>query len=101
MRCERKMSAHDKAANRLARKYGTEHRREGVDILVDGKAIEVAVSDDDINTSVSQLNRSRAGIKYMAVPSRKVEQAKEILEGTGIGVMDLNGTIKKKPRGKS
>ncbi len=94
------MSDHDKATDRLARKLGTKHRHEGVDILIDGKAIEVAVSDEDINSSVKQLNRSRADKKYMAVPSKKVKQAREVLEGTGIGVMDLNGNIKKKPRKK-
>ena len=45
--------AHDKAADALARKYGTEHRRKGVDILTDDRAIEVAVKDDDIEKSVS------------------------------------------------
>ena len=94
------MSDHDKAAERLAGKLKTKHRREGVDIVVPGRSIEVAVSDDDIASSVKQLNRSRADKKYMAVPARKVNQARKILEGTGIGIMDLNGTIKKRTRRK-
>ena len=94
------MGDHDKAAERLARKLKTKHRREGVDIVVPGMSVEVAVSDNDITTSVKQLNRSRSDKKYMAVPGRKVKQARKILKGTGIGIMNLDGTIKKRTRKK-
>ena len=53
------MSDHDKAADRLARILGSKHRHVSVDILVNGKAIEVAVSDDDIRSSVKQCARAQ------------------------------------------
>lgn len=90
--------AHDKAADGLARKFGTEHRRKGVDILTSDRAIEVAVKDDDIEKSISQLNASRKPVKYLAVPPKKVKFAKEVTQGTGIGVMSTTGNIRKKAR---
>ena len=48
--------AHDKEANRLAKKFGTEHNRKGVDIKTEDKAIEVAVKNEDIEKYVDQLN---------------------------------------------
>ena len=95
------MSDHDKSANRLAKKFKTVHRHEGVDIRIPGKSIEVAVTDDDIRQSVRHLKRSRAEKKYMAVPASKLDEAKRRLKGTGIGVMDLDGKIRKRTRKKS
>ena len=94
------MSEHDKAADRLAKKFETTHRQEGVDIRIPGMSIEVAVTDDDIRQSIGQLKRSRAEKKFMAVPASKSDQAKKLLRGTGIGIMDLDGNIKKRTRKK-
>ncbi len=90
--------AHDKAANALAKKFGTEHRRTGVDILAGNKAIEVAVKKSDIEKSVGQLNASRKPVKYLAVPPKKAKLAKKVTERTVIGVMSTTGNIRKKPR---
>ncbi len=90
--------AHDKAADALAKKLGTEHRPEGVDIIDGDRAIEVAIKKADIENSISQLNASRKPLKYLAVPPNKVEFAKEVTEGTGIGVMSTTGTIRKRAR---
>ena len=95
------MSDHDKAANRLAKKFKTVHKHEGIDIRIPGMSVEVAVTDDDIYQSIGQLNRSRAEKKFLSVPSGKVEKAKELLEGTGMGVMNLDGKIKKRTRKKA
>ncbi len=91
---------HNKIADKLAKKLKTKHRHEGVDIVTGGKAIEVAVSPEDVRTSVEQLKRSRAGKKYMAVPPVMVKEAKKLLEGTGIGVMTTSGKIRKRSRKK-
>lgn len=91
--------AHDKLADALAKKFGTEHRRKGVDIKKGKRAIEVAVKKDDIVKSVKQLNKSRKPVKYLAVPPKKVGLAKEVTEGTGIGVMSTTGKIRKPAQG--
>lgn len=51
-------SEHDKIAERLAKRLGTKHRPEGVDIIKDDTAIEVAATNSDIYSSLSQLKRS-------------------------------------------
>jgi len=91
---------HDEIADRLAKKLGTEHRRKGVDIIKDDTAIEVAVEDSDIYSSLSQLRRSRKDKLYLSVPTKKIAQAKEVTKGTGIGVMGPNGKIHKRTRKK-
>lgn len=90
--------SHDKAADALAQKFGTEHRRRGVDILNGDRAVEVAMTKGDIENSVGQLNASRKPVKYLAVPPEKVKFAKTVTEGTGIGVMSTTGNIRKRPR---
>jgi len=86
---------HDEKADALAKQLGTEHRREGVDIQKGDKAIEVAVKDKDIKESVKQLNKSRKPKKYLSVLPKKIKLAKEVTEGTGIGVMSTTGNIRK------
>lgn len=90
---------HDRMADKLANKFGTEHNRKGVDIKKGDKAIEVAIKKQDIEKSVEQLNLSRKPVKYLAVPPKKVSLAKEVTEGTGIGVMSTTGNIRKRARG--
>lgn len=95
------VSDHDEIADRLARKLKTKHRSKGVDIVAQGRAMEVAVTEDDVYQSIDQLKRSRAAKKYVAVPADLIPKAKELLEGTGIGVMDTRGNIKKRFRKKT
>lgn len=91
---------HNKTADKLAKKLKTKHRHEGVDIISKGRAIEVAITKEDIYQSVGQLNRSRAQKKYMAVPSKLIPDTKKILQDTGIGIMNTQGKIKKRSRKK-
>lgn len=89
---------HNSIANRLAGKLGTKHRHKGVDIVFKGVAREVAVTLNDLYTSIGQLKRSRAGKKYIVVPRSLVSKAKRLLKGTGIGIMTTTGKIKKRAR---
>ena len=91
--------AHDEKADALAKKFGTDHDRKGVDIKTKDKAIEITVKKDDIEKSVEQLNLSRKAKKYLAVPPKKVNFAKKVTKGTGIGVMSTTGNIRKRARG--
>lgn len=93
-------SRHDMAVDRIAKRYGGKHRRKGIDLLHMGLGIEVAIDDSDIYQSIEQLKRSRATRKYIAVPSSQVPKACKLTMGTGIGVMNLEGTIKKRTRRK-
>lgn len=90
------VSKHDKIAQRLANKYDTEYNEgKGPDIKAEDKVIEVATHDSDIEDSKRQLqgyNKPR----YLAVPSDKIDIAKEKVEGTGIGVMGPTGKIHKR-----
>jgi len=91
---------HDQIANRLARKFKSTHRHQGVDILSQGRAIEVAVTLNDLYQSVKQLKRSRAPKKYLAVPLCLLPKARKLLKGSGIGIMNTKGRIIKKCRKK-
>ena len=91
---------HDAIANRLAKKLKTKHRREGVDIVSNDRAIEVAVSKNDLYQSIGQLRRSRAANKYIAVPAPLIPEAERLLEGSGIGIMTTSGKIRKRSRRK-
>ena len=89
---------HDAIANRLAKKLKTKHRREGVDIVSQGRAIEVAVNKNDLYQSIAQLNRSRAANKYIALPALLIPDARRLLEDSGIGIMTTSGKIIKRSR---
>jgi len=90
------VSKHDKIAKRLADKYGVEYNEgEGPDIKAPNKIIEVATHDPDIEESKKQLKGYQKP-RYLAVPSDKINLAKEAVEGTGIGVMGPTGLIHKK-----
>lgn len=92
---------HDISANRLANKLKTKHNRKGVDIRHKEYAIEVAVNESDVYSSIGQLKRSRKNIKYLAIPEKFMDLAIRITKNTGIGVMNLNRNIKKKARRKN
>jgi hypothetical protein len=92
------VSKHDKIAKRLADKYGVEYNEgKGPDIKASKKVIEVATHDSDINESKKQLQGFQKP-RYLAVPSDKVKQAKDAVEGTGIGIMGPTGKIHKRAR---
>lgn len=91
-------SEHDMISERLARKFKASYLREGVDLKTKDKAIEVATSNSDLYQSIGQLRRSRKAKKYMVVPSSLAQKAKMMLKGSGIGIMDTKGRIRKKAR---
>jgi len=93
-------SEHNKICKRLAKKFNTSCLREGVDLKPKDRAIEVATTESDLRQSVGQLRRSRKPKKYMAVPSSLMSNAQGLLKGSGIGIMDEKGRIRKKSRRK-
>jgi len=93
-------SRHDRAARRIARKFGVKYSRRGVDIVARDRAIEVVGSLSDLYQSMRQLRSSRKRIKYLAVPSELRDIALKLTKGTGIGVMNLRGEIIKRARGR-
>lgn len=92
-------SKHDKIAERLAKKFGTEYNKaKGPDVKAK-KIIEVATHESDLHTSIKQLKGFKKP-KYLATTPELVKKAKEITKGTKIGVMGPTGHIKKRASGK-
>lgn len=91
---------HNEIAERLAKKFKTKYRLKGVDIVSKNRAMEVAVTPEDLRQSITQLNRSRAGKKYMVVPPPLYREGERLLKGTGIGIMNPRGQIRKRSRRK-
>lgn len=89
---------HDEIAEKLARKFKTKHRREGVDLVSKNRAMEVAVTPEDLRQSLGQLKRSRATKKYMVVPPPLYKEAEGLLKGSGIGIMNPRGQIRKRSK---
>jgi len=84
---------------KLEKCTGKKEQNFGIDFSKKDSLIEYADRKADIISSVSQLMKKKSKKKkYLAVPPRFVEIAKEKTKGTGIGVMTPNCDIKKRTR---
>lgn len=93
-------SKHDRIAKNLAKKYKTEYNEgPGPDIKAKNRIIEVVTNESDLYSSLDQVNRYQK-LRYIATTPDLVKKAKEVTEGTGIGVMGSTGIIRKKASGK-
>lgn len=91
-------SLHDKIANRIATKLGTEyHSDQGVDIKTPTRAIEVESHEEAFGEAKQQL-AGTTKVPYIAVPTRLKGRALDYFEGSRIGVMSQGGTIIKRGR---
>jgi len=92
-------SEHDRIAEKLAKKFGTEYNKgKGPDVK--GKTVvEVAIHESDLHSSIKQLKGFRK-LKYLATIPKLVKKAKEITKGTKVGVMGPTGIIKKRAKSK-
>ncbi len=89
---------HDKIANNLARKFGTEyHSDKGVDIRTPTKAVEVESREEAFGEAKQQL-AGTTKVPYIAVPPRLKDKALEYFDGSRIGVMSPTGHIVKRGR---
>jgi hypothetical protein len=89
-------SKHDEIAKRIAKKEGTEYNEgQGADIKGSKRAIEVATHEDDLKDSMRQLQGYKKP-RYLATSSDMIEKAKEITQGTKVGVMGPTGKIAKR-----
>ena len=92
------VTKHDRIANEIADKKGTVyHSDKGVDIRTPSQAIEVEVDAGKLKEGVRQLQGSTKA-RYLAVPNALVGEAIEYTDGTGVGVMNEHGRIKKRAR---
>lgn len=90
------LTKHDRIAREIAEKKNTEyHADKGVDIRTSTQAIEVEVDAATLKEGVRQL-RGSSKARYLAVPNELVSEAIEYTEGTGVGVMNEHGRIKKR-----
>lgn len=93
-------SKHDRIANRIAKKKGTEYNKgQGPDVVTPTQAIEVATSETDLKESLRQLQGFKKS-RYLATTPELVKEALEIAEGTGVGVMGPTGQIRKRAGAK-
>ena len=90
------VTKHDKIAKEIAGKKETVYRSDkGVDVKTPTQAIEVEVDAGKFKEGVRQLQGSTK-TRYLAVPNKLVKEAKQYTEGTGVGVMNEHGKIKKR-----
>ena len=88
--------SHKAAANRIAKKYGTEYNDgKGVDIKSERATIEVE-NPKTVSEAPGQLHGHR-GPAYIAGTNKEaVDKALEVTNGTTIGVMNNQGNIIKR-----
>lgn len=92
------VTKHDRIAKEIAEKKRTVyHADKGVDVRTSAQAIEVEVDAAKFKEGVRQL-RGTTKAPYLAVPNELVREAIEYTEGTGVGVMNEHGRIKKRAR---
>ena len=92
------VTKHDRIAKEIANKKDTEyHSDKGVDIRTATQVIEVEVDTGTFKEGLRQL-RGSAKSRYLAVPNELVEDAIDYTQGTGVGVMNEHGRIKKRAR---
>ncbi len=88
-------SIHDKIAEQIAKKIGTEYKaHEGIDVVKD-KVIEVETKKGSLSQGLQQVIRSQKP-RYIAVNKPNIQNALEITKGTGVGVMGPTGRIIKR-----
>ncbi|MCM8774517.1 MAG: hypothetical protein NC820_07285 [Candidatus Omnitrophica bacterium] len=88
-------SIHDKIAEKIAKKLGTEYKPyKGIDIVKD-KVIEVETKKDSLVQGLRQVIRSQKP-RYLAVNKPNIKNALEITKGTGVGVIGPTGRIIKR-----
>ena len=85
--------SHKMAANRIAKKYGTEYNNsEGVDIKSKRATIEVE-NPETVAEALGQLRGHRGPVYIAGTNKKATDKALEVTNGTTIGVMDSKGDI--------
>ncbi len=90
-------SKHDQIAEQIARKkHGSYNPQKGADVVTPNQVIEVEVDPATLQQGKRQLQGYRGRTPYLGVPNDLVEDAIKATQGTGIGVMDEKGNIKRR-----
>jgi len=90
------ITKHDRIAKEIAGKKGEEyHSDKGVDIRTSTQALEVEVDAGKLKEGVRQLQGTNKA-RYLAVPNDLLKEAIDYTKGTGVGVMNEHGKIKKR-----
>ena len=93
------LSKHDQISNRLAKKERTDYNKgKGPDVKGKHRTIEVVTHRSDLYSSVEQVRRFHN--PYLATTGEHIAKAIELTKGTGIGVMDESGKVRKRSRSK-
>ncbi|HOD27578.1 MAG TPA: hypothetical protein PKH03_00070 [Syntrophales bacterium] len=87
--------SHKIAANRIAKKFGTETQSEGPDIKTPKITVEVETATS-VQEGLGQLQGYRGPVYVAGVNQEAVKKALEATANTTVGVMDNQGNIVKK-----
>lgn len=89
-------SKHDEIAEKLAKKFGTEYKKnKGIDIVTKDRVIEVETKKNALSQGIKQV-QSSSKARYLAVNKTSIKNALKATKGTGIGVMRPTGKIVKR-----
>ncbi len=92
---------HDRAARLIAKKVGAEYdSKRSPDIRGKERRVEIKTTTAEITKAIKQLGGGQSKKKYVSLPKREHEKAREKLAGSGIGLMDHKGKTTKQPRRK-
>jgi len=89
-------SKHDLIAEFLAKKFNTEYKSDkGIDLVTPDRVIEVETKSEGLDQGIIQIAHSSKA-RYLAVSNRIIRLARELTEGSGIGIMSEKGRIIKR-----
>ena len=89
-------TAHDRAANRIAKTEGTEYNKgQGPDVQTSTRAIEVETKDT-ARDGLRQLQGFKKPVYIAGADKQATEAAIKATEGTTVGVMNSQGKIIKR-----
>lgn len=93
-------SKHDEIAEKLAKKFGTEYKKnKGIDIVTKDKVIEVETKKNALSQGIKQVQNYQKA-RYLAVNKINIKNALKATKGSSIGVMRPTGRIVKRAKRK-
>ena len=93
-------SIHDEIAEKLAKKFGAEYKKDkGIDIVTKNRVIKVETKKNSLSQAKKQVQNSPKA-RYIAVNRINIKNTLNATKGTGIGIINQTGRIAKKAERK-
>lgn len=91
-------SKHDQIAEKLAKKFNTEYRKDKrIDVVTKDRVIEVETKKNSLSQGIKQVQNSPKA-RYIAVNKINIKNALDATQDAGIGVMSQTGRIVKRQK---